>query len=225
MHTQFQGPAYRVGLLRPRGGEPHPHPRLRQSGQGVQQRVVVEQRAVQGQGVHLIQRHDVAQQRPRLLPLGPETGQGVLLHLVHLGVEPPVADVGVAPLARHDDVGGPPVGQPGREELLRTPVRPRGVHPSDTGGVRRVQHGEGALTQGGHVTIGRQGRGTAEVDVGRPPDRREPHGRARHSVHRLHGRHRSRHPGPMRRRMSSRNCSDDNTSRCSFSRRAAGART
>ena len=78
----------------------------------------------------------------RDLQLGATGALSQLLHRVPVGVEPPLPDVGVAPLAGHLDVGVTALGEPPGQELLGTPVRAGDVDVPDARRVRTLTERE-----------------------------------------------------------------------------------
>src|SRR4029453_8276890 len=100
-------------------------------------------------------------------------GQRVVLDLVDLGVHPPVADVGVAPLGADGDLGRvEPTGlQPGGEERPGQAVGAGRVQVADPGGEGRVQDLVAASLQRLDPAVVAEVGVAAEVDVGGPAER------------------------------------------------------
>ncbi len=101
-----------------------------------------------------------------------------------LGVHPPVADVGVAPLGRDRQRarGDRAIGQPAGEELLRQAVGAGGVDPADTGRERRVEQLPRLRAQRLAGAVRSEVFVTSKVDVRRPPDGGEPETDLRHGT-------------------------------------------
>ena len=100
---------------------PTPHAALPQPGHRAVHAGVVEHAGLQRRGVHVVDAEPVAEQRPGLRDLLGERGERVVLDLVHVGVDPPVADVAVAPLRADLDVVDPgwSASQPARNSSAR----------------------------------------------------------------------------------------------------------
>ena len=121
--------------------------------------------------MHLIQPHAITKQRTGFRPLLTEPRRGVLLHLVHVRVEPPVPDVAIAPLAGHFDVDVPAFVQPGGEELFGQPIGAGHVHLPDPGAVGVVEHGERRRAHRRDIAFGRQLPRSPQIDIRGPAQR------------------------------------------------------
>jgi len=82
-----------------------------------------------------------AEQRDTLVVLLVEVLRRVELHLMYVGVDPPIRGVHVPPLRPDNSFRGLHTtrGKPLREEILRFPVGASGIEIGDSSGARRVQ--------------------------------------------------------------------------------------
>ena len=116
-------------------------PTLNLPTQGAQDGPILEDPALEGRGMDLVERQPVAEDRPGLRELAPERGQRVILDLVDRGVETPGADIRVAPFRtdRRDDGIRRTGVEPGTEELLGEAVGSGDVDITDAGRDRHVE--------------------------------------------------------------------------------------
>mmetsp|Transcript_9205 Transcript_9205/g.30364 ORF Transcript_9205/g.30364 Transcript_9205/m.30364 type:complete len:348 (+) Transcript_9205:24-1067(+) len=167
---------------------------------------ILEDAALEGGAVDLVQGQVRTDQGLRLRKLLLQIRERVLLNLVRLSarVHSPVRAVRVAPLARHRQVvrGEPARGEPPGEELLTSPVAARTVDVANASLVRTVEHLPTVLP---HIinTDASQLLSVTEVDVAGPSKRREPK-----PEFRLHSAWRNRN-APTQKRWSHLHCRGD----------------
>lgn len=124
--------------------------------------------------MHLVQVDGRAEQRVGLSQLTFEHGQGVVLDLMGVGIQPPPTRVRIPPLRPdHGPFVAPAAVQPRRQELLGPAVGTRDVDVGDARVPRGVEHLGGPATHRVDVVVAVEVVGVPEVDVGRAPQRSE----------------------------------------------------
>ena len=170
-----QGRAHHLRLLWAARAEPQADPVLaRPAGQPLEQRPVGEGARLRRHRVDAVERQVVAEQAGALGALPHEAGQRMVLELVHLGVGAPFADIGVAPLARHDEVvTAVPPSQPGTQEILGQPVRPGRIDVVNPLRHGQIEHLVRPRAHRLHGPVDAQVTGPPAGDVRRPAQRRQ----------------------------------------------------